>query len=97
VARLEIQTGEHDTAVVVTLSRRNLLALLHKLDMPGSAREIRNGDCHLDGRYAPALELVLRSETDSEHYAKRPAPPGGLHPQTETFVRRHGGWSALKG
>lgn len=51
--------------VTITLSRRNVLALLHKLDMPGSARtlvkEEENGD-----------RLILQVEDDQEHYAARP-------------------------
>lgn len=63
----------------ITLSRRNLLAGLHKLDMPGSARTIwRRMD---DGSL-----LVFRVEDDAEHY-DRPEPPGAMHPETETFIR----------
>jgi len=29
---------------------------------------------------------VLRSEDDDEHYAARPAPPGPMHPATESFI-----------
>jgi hypothetical protein len=98
MARLEIFNLRQGRRVVVTLSRRNLLALLHKIDMPGSAREIKNTDCYEDGiqtPYYPGEEattalprttLVLRSEDDDEHYAARPAPPGPMHPATEAFI-----------
>lgn len=63
--------------VDVILSRRNLLSLLHKLDMPGSARTLFRD---VDG-----LRLVVRAETDEEHYAER--EPGAVHPETEKFVK----------
>ena len=60
----------------VVLSRRNVLALLHKLDMPGSARMIvGNG-------------IALRVEDDSEHYKDR-VPAGKMHPETEAFIQSH--------
>ncbi len=66
-------------ALVVTLSRKNLLAGLHKLEMPGSARTLVSGD----GR------LVLSFEADDEHYAARPA--GRMHRDTEAFIAREAG------
>lgn len=95
--------------VEVMLSRRNLLALLHKLDMPGSGRQIENNDCWEDGLQTPwypgeetgngltPTTLVLRCEDDGEHYGKRPAGPGVMHPQTESFIRSAGGWSKTEG
>jgi hypothetical protein len=89
---------ENERRVEVVLSRRNLLALLHKLDMPGSARQLENNDCWEDGRqtpYYPGEELgtdlartvlVLRCEDDDEHYGKREAPPGAMHLETEAFI-----------
>lgn len=69
--------------VMVTLSRRNLLALLVKLDQPGSVRTLvslngydENGDETLD------TVLVVRAEQAEAHYADRPQP-GPLHPATE--------------
>ena len=61
----------------ITLSERNLRALLAKVDQPGSARTLEGG--------STAEGVVVRSETDAEHYEGRPAPPGVLHPET---VRR---------
>ena len=99
MARLRIRLdGEgRPKAAFVTLSRRNLLALLHKLDMPGSARMLRNGNVEIDGDYAPDFAFVLRCEPDAEHYAKRPDPPGAMHPSTESFIHSEGGWSPLNG
>lgn len=98
MARLHLINLESERRVEVVLSRRNLLALLHKLDMPGSARQLENNDCWEDGRqtpYYPGEELgsdlprtvlVLRCEDDEEHYGKREAGPGAMHPETEAFL-----------
>jgi len=108
MARVHVTTGDRERQIEVTLSRRNLLALLHKLDTPGSARTIFNGDSWEDGvptpwpgkADEPALPptlLILRCEDDFEHYAARPQPPGEMRADTETFVRTHGGWSRTNG
>ena len=62
--------------ITVTLSRRNLLTGLHKLEMEGSARGITR-------EFDDAL-LILRFEDDAEHYADRRA--GTMHPETEVFL-----------
>jgi hypothetical protein len=85
MARLELTPG----VVTVTLSRRNLLALLQKLDWPDSARTITNGDCYRDGLPVDNVLLVLRGEDDDEHYARRQEPPGPMHPLTEVFIVEH--------
>lgn len=64
----------------VTLSRRNLLALLQKLDTMGDSactivRECDNG-----------WGVVVTAEPDDMHYANR--EPGGMHPVTETALAR---------
>ncbi len=46
--RLDLKTGD-ETLLFVTLSRRNLLALLQKLSMPGSARTLFSANCYRDG------------------------------------------------
>jgi hypothetical protein len=93
MARLDLHVEPTQRLAVVTLSRRNLLTLLHKLDMPTSFRTITNSDCWLNGTLAPDLTLVLRCEDDEEHYSKRPDPPGPMHPASEAFIRREGGWT----
>lgn len=66
--------------VTVVVSRRNVLALLHKLDMEGSARTLVKDD--------PTGRLILQVEDDQEHYATRPeGAPGEMHPATETFIQ----------
>lgn len=70
---------EQDGTIV--LSRRNLLALLHKLDMPGSQRTII-------GR-ADGVAVIVRSEDDEVHYAhpsRVGEAPGEMHPATESFI-----------
>lgn len=103
MARLDIVNTAGERLVVVTLSRRNLLALLHKLEMPGSRRQIENNDCYEDGVQTPwypgeeeqtdlpRTTLVLSCEDDAEHYGRRPVGPGVMHPETEQFVEAHGG------
>jgi hypothetical protein len=103
MARLHIMNFADGRRVEVVLSRRNLLTLLHKLDMPGSMRTITNNDCWQDGEQTPFYPgeeqktdlprtlLILRCENDDEHYSKRPVGPGAMHPATEKFVAEHGG------
>lgn len=103
MARLHIMNIDGRRRVEVVLSRRNLLTLLHKLDMPESLRQIENNDCWEDGAQTPwypgeesmsplpVTTLVLRCEDDDEHYGRRAVGPGPMHPKTEEFVREHGG------
>ena len=103
MARLDIRNLPDELRIEVTLSRRNLLTLLHKLDMHGSQRQIENNDCWEDGvqlpwypheveqSQLPPTTLVLRCEDDDEHYSKRADGPGLMHPASERFVREHGG------
>lgn len=73
--------------VVVTLSKRNLLALLQKVDDPLSARMLVSGHVYLQGGLLDGIELVVRCEPDDKHYAEREAP-GPMHPLTESFIER---------
>jgi hypothetical protein len=68
------------TEVVVTLSRRNLLTLLAKLDghPPHSACTI----VLPGGGEGPAL--MVRAEENDAHYGSRPEPPGPMHSDTES-------------
>jgi hypothetical protein len=77
--------------MIVTLSRRNLLTLLHRLDVPG---EIRGRDSYLDG--VPIdFTVILRAEEDEPHYARRiamfgeSAAAGSLRDHTKAFVDEH--------
>lgn len=78
------------TDVRVVLSRKNLLALLHKLDMPGSGREIHNDFCFVNGEEDRSIKLILNCEDDDEHYAHASrgefTMAGTMHPDTEAFI-----------
>jgi len=63
----------------ITLSRRNLLSMLHKLEMTGSGRAIIKPAGDTD-------EVMIHVATDEEVYADR--LPGPMHPETEKFVAR---------
>lgn len=87
MARLEINTGDSTlgSSYVFTLSRRNLLTLLHKLDMPGSARTITNRYIYADGILVDGI-CVIKAEDDFEHYGERSEGPGAMHPDSEEFI-----------
>jgi hypothetical protein len=79
--RLQLQHG----LVRVTLSRRNLRALLAKLDAhpPNSA-------CTLTYDTRDGVVLIVTAEPDVLHYAnpERDTPnPGPMHPDTEERIR----------
>lgn len=67
------------------LSRRNLICLLHKLDMQGSARSIIKpcGD----------IDVLVVAEDDEMHYNR---PPGAMHPETEAFIADFEAWRATR-
>jgi len=65
--------------LTVTLSRRNLLSLLHKLEFPNSKRTIIKD---------AGVEIAVVAITDEECYADR--DPGPMHPDTEQFVAEVG-------
>lgn len=58
----------------VALSRRNLMTMLAKLDIPQSKRMMV-----FPGFEGPELQIL--AEEDAQHYADRP-PPGDVHPDT---------------
>jgi hypothetical protein len=58
---------------IVTLSRRNLLCLLAKLEIPGSQRSIVKGD-----------GTMIVAEPDELHYLGR--QPGPMAPDTESLA-----------
>ena len=71
--------------VIVSLSKRNLLALLHKVDSPTSARTLIKavqGDADQD------LTLLVIAEPDEIHYADGGAY-GKMSPETEEFIKFH--------
>jgi hypothetical protein len=78
----------NDSTVIVTLSKRNLLALLQKADDPLSAKALVSGNAYRDGEETDGLGLVVICETDAQHYGKRRHPAGVMHPVTEAFIAR---------
>ena len=68
--------------VFVTLSRRNLLACLAKLEEPGSFRMITGRYVYVNGELIDELTLVLRAQPDDEHYQGR-EPAGPMAATTE--------------
>lgn len=77
--KLDLRDGH----VLVLLSRRNLLALLHKLHLRGSARTLVCGDNNVNSEPTGDAVLVVQVEDDAQHYGTRLAPPGAMHPATE--------------
>jgi hypothetical protein len=77
--RLRLFHHTNHASCEVTLSRSNLLALLHKFEMEDSARTLISSNC------PPGLELIVRAEDDEQHYAERVDPPGPMDPRTEAF------------
>ncbi len=70
--------------IIVKLSRRNLLCLLHKLEMPGSARVIVKSSAEEDEQGEPRCEVYVNAVTDEEFYVDR--EPGPMHPETVQFA-----------
>lgn len=64
---------ENPPMPTVKLSRRNILSLLHKLEMKGSACTIVKPD-----------GITITVEPDEVHYQGR--DPGPMHPETEQFL-----------
>jgi hypothetical protein len=73
---VKLRTFELDgiTQVEVTLSRRNLRALIAKLGDSDSKRTIVRDEDN-------GMRLIVCSEPDDEHYGER--PPGMMAPWTE--------------
>ena len=79
--RLRIHSYHGSLIAHVVLSRRNLLSLLHKLELPGSARTLSGGDA------VEPWELIVTAEDDKQHYRSLGRDPGVMHPYTEAFLR----------
>lgn len=75
--------------VTISLSRRNLLALLQKIDAPTSDSvpyvwRLTNDD----------ISLIVKAESDEEHYQDRnykgvPLPAGQMTDGAEDFIKSH--------
>lgn len=75
-------TSDRGGRIRVTLSRRNLVSLLSKLDghPPDSAVQIER---EVDSGWT----LIVHGEEDAEHYDDRPDPAGPMHPDTEKALQ----------
>lgn len=69
--------------VKIALSKRNLLALLHKVDSEESARTLIKDDVFEGGS---RVRLVVVAEPDDVHYRDR--EPGRMHPDSEAFIKQ---------
>jgi hypothetical protein len=68
---------------VIVLSRRNLLALLGKLEEPHSLRTI----CKTVQDGEEIRDIMVRAEEDEPHYNGE--TPGVMAPSTEAFIQAH--------
>ena len=77
-----LRGGDNNVTAEVVLSRRNLVSLLAKVDgrPPHSARTLEKFEEGGD-------VLVVKAETDDEHYSDRGYPPGPMHHDTETAIK----------
>ena len=83
-----IEDLDEKPLVQVVLSKRNLLALLHKVDQDWSQKTITNDYIYVNGELLPpeVVDFVIIAEPDEEHYADRDAPPGPMIDRTEAFI-----------
>lgn len=70
-----------ERSIHIVLSKANLLALLHKVDQPDSAKMIyrRDGD----------TVITVSAELDADHYKDRDR--GLMANATEAFINQHKG------
>lgn len=81
-----------DKSGAIVLSRRNILALLHKLDMKDSERTIAKAvedTTELENHLARWGTIVVKCEDDDEHCSGKEF--GRMHPETEAFIKNHRG------
>lgn len=79
--KVKVTRVDVENYVEVKLSKRNLLTLLHKLEMEGSKRTIlrRDGMDH----------LTVTAESDEAHYTEDRPQAGKMHPETEAYIKEH--------
>ena len=69
----------NNESVIITLSKRNLLALLDMVDDPYAQKTIYK---HID-----QFEVCVIVEPDDIHYGDN--KPGEMSPKTEKFIKEH--------
>ena len=92
--RVDLHIGDDDPFITLTLSRRNLRALLSKLDdLPEgifpSACTITTQNFYIAGEPVTSDLLCAHvcAQEDGPHYADREAP-GQMHGHTEVYVEK---------
>lgn len=77
---MKVKVLEGGAGVVVILSKRNLLSLLHKVDLPMT-------DTHRTlVKETDEGVVVVQSEPDADHYGT--TIPGRMVESTEAFIKR---------
>lgn len=80
---MKIREMEEGRGLIVVLSKRNLLALLHKVDLP-------EGESHRTlARDTEEGVIIVTAEPDDQHYGDR--IPGPVTPDTDAFIRGYEG------
>jgi hypothetical protein len=77
---MESKINHNKRTISVSLSKRNLIALLTKLDHEHSGRTIYK-------ETEDGYMLIVQAESDEEHYGDR--TPGVMHPVTETDIQAY--------
>lgn len=68
---MRIDLGSEPPHVVVFLSQRNLLVLLHKLSMADQAAMLATRNIWIDDELAPSALALVVVEEDAAHYGGR--------------------------
>ena len=72
-------TDSNDNVVGLKVSKRNLLALLHKLELPDSYKTLIDS--------STGFELI--AESDEDHYSDGKRNPGIMLASTEKFIQEY--------
>lgn len=85
---MKVQVNQTTGAVHVSLSKRNLLALLHKVDQDWSAATLMRAGNPEDPSVEPLL--LVTAQPDDVHYSDDPIRKAMgttmMHPDTAAFV-----------
>lgn len=78
---MKVMLPDVGNGLIVILSKRNLLALLHKVDLP-------EGQSHRTlMRDTEEGTIIVTAEPDADHYTNR--TPGEVTPDTQDFINRY--------
>lgn len=76
---MEMRLDHGLKCVEITLSRTNLVSMIHKID------EMGDSACAIMRQVGDGWTLLFRGEDDETHYANRTR--GRMHPLTERYLR----------